>query len=413
MHKPFPHLAEPLDLGFTTLKNRVLMGSMHTGVEETGDWDRVADFFEARARGGAALMVTGGIGPNTVGAVLPGAALLQTPQELANHRKVTTRVQDAGGKIAMQILHAGRYAPNLECVAPSAIRAPISRFVPNALDTAGIETQLVDTAATAARAREAGYDGVEIMAGEGYLINQFLNTLTNRREDEWGGPFENRMRFAVECVRRVRAAVGADFIVMVRQSMLDLVPGGQSFDEVVTLSQALEKAGVTMLNTAIGWHEARVPTIAGSVPRAAFAGITARVRAQVSIPVVVSNRINTPELAEDLLMKGAGDMVSLARPFWRMPNLRPRHSAAGPGKSRHVSRAIRRVLIIPLSERSPPALSIRAPAMNANWPCGKPSARTGSLWSGPGLRGSWRPPQRRRGGMMSRCSRRRTGSVGS
>ena len=311
----YPHLLAPLDLGFTTLKNRVLMGSMHTGLEETKDWNRVAEFYAERARGEVALMVTGGMAPNREGGVFPGAAGLFTAEDIANHRVVTDRVHDAGGKIAMQILHAGRYAYGKACVAPSAIKSPISPFAPAELDEAGIEKQIADIVTAAARAREAGYDGVEIMGSEGYFLNQFLVEHTNKRSDRWGGSLENRQRLPVEVVRRVRAAVGDDFILIYRLSMIDLIPRGQTWDEVVTLARKIEGAGTTILNTGIGWHEARVPTIATSVPRRAFAWVTQKLMGEVGIPVITSNRINTPRVAEDVLAEGCADMVSMARPF--------------------------------------------------------------------------------------------------
>jgi 2,4-dienoyl-CoA reductase (NADPH2) len=311
----YPHLLAPLDLGFTTLKNRVLMGSMHTGLEETKDWNRVAEFYAERARGEVALMVTGGMAPNREGGVFPGAAGLFTAEDVANHRVVTDRVHDAGGKIAMQILHAGRYAYGKACVAPSAIKSPISPFAPAELDEAGIEKQVADIVTAAARAREAGYDGVEIMGSEGYFLNQFLVEHTNKRTDRWGGSLENRQRLPVEVVRRVRAAVGDDFILIYRLSMIDLIPQGQTWDEVVTLARKIEGAGATILNTGIGWHEARVPTIATSVPRRAFAWVTQKLMGEVGIPVITSNRINTPRVAEDVLAEGCADMVSMARPF--------------------------------------------------------------------------------------------------
>ena len=316
----YPHLLAPLDLGFTTLKNRVLMGSMHTGLEERGDWNRVAEYYAARARGGVALMVTGGMAPNPEGGVFPGAAGLYTPQDIENHRLLTDRVHAEGGKIAMQILHAGRYAYGPDCVAPSALKSPISPFKPRALDEAGIEKQIADIVTAATRAREAGYDGVEVMGSEGYFINQFLCAATNQREDRWGGSYANRMRLAVEIVTRVRAALGPDSILIYRISLIDLIPGGQSFDEVTQLAQAIEAAGATILNTGIGWHEARVPTIATSVPRAAWAWVTQKLMGKVGIPLVTSNRINTPDVAEDLLAGGAADMVSMARPFLADPD---------------------------------------------------------------------------------------------
>jgi len=314
-HAPYPHLFTPLDLGHVTLPNRVLMGSMHTGLEETGDWNRVAEFYAARARGSVGLMVTGGMAPNPEGGVFPGAAGLYTPADIDNHRVVTGRVHDAGGRIAMQILHAGRYAYGPDCVAPSALKSPISPFPPKELDEAGIEKQVADIATAAARAREAGYDGVEVMGSEGYFLNQFLVTHTNRRTDRWGGSYENRMRLPLEVLRRVRAAVGPDFIVIYRLSMIDLVPGGSTWDEVVQLAREVERAGATMINTGIGWHEARIPTIATSVPRRAFAWVTRKLMGEVAVPVITSNRINTPEVAEAVLAEGCADMVSMARPF--------------------------------------------------------------------------------------------------
>ena len=316
----YPHLLAPLDLGFTTLKNRVLMGSMHTGLEETKDWPRVAAFYAERARGQVGLIVTGGMAPNREGGVFPGAAGLFTDQDIANHRVVTDAVHNAGGKIAMQILHAGRYAYSPDCVAPSAVKSPISPFAPKELDEEGIEKQIADIVTTATRARQAGYDGVEIMGSEGYFLNQFLVTHTNRRTDRWGGSYENRMRLPVEVVARTRAAVGPDFIIIFRLSMIDLIPNGSTHDEVVQLAQAVEAAGATILNTGIGWHEARIPTIATSVPRKAFAWVTQKLMGKVSIPIITSNRINTPDVAENVLAAGCADMVSMARPFLADPD---------------------------------------------------------------------------------------------
>lgn len=326
----YPHMLAPLDLGFTTLKNRVLMGSMHTNLEETGDWNRVAEFYATRARGGVALMVTGGMAPNREGGVFPGASGLFTDQDIANHRIVTDRVREADGKIAMQILHAGRYAYGKECVAPSAVKSPISPFPPIELDEDGIEKQISDIVTAAKRAQEAGYDGVEVMGSEGYFLNQFLVTHTNKRTDRWGGPYENRMRLPVEVVRRVREAVGPEFIVIYRLSMIDLVPNGSTHEEVVQLAQAIEAAGATIINTGIGWHEARIPTIATSVPRAAFAWVTKKLMGKVGIPVITSNRINTPEVAEEVLATGCADMVSMARPFLADPDFVAK-AAAGKG----------------------------------------------------------------------------------
>ncbi len=311
----YPNLLAPLDLGHTTLKNRVLMGSMHTGLEETKDWHRVAEFYAARARGGVGLMVTGGMAPNREGGVFPGAAGLFSDEDIANHKIVTDRVHDADGKIAMQILHAGRYAYGPECVAPSAIKSPISPFPPKELDEEGIEKQIADIVTAASRARQAGYDGVEVMGSEGYFINQFLVRHTNKREDRWGGSYENRMRLPIEIVRRTREAVGSDFIIIYRLSMIDLVPDGSTFDEVIQLAKEIEEAGASIINTGIGWHEARIPTIATSVPRRAFTWVTKKLMGHVRIPVITSNRINTPEVGEAVLAEGCADMVSMARPF--------------------------------------------------------------------------------------------------
>ena len=316
----YPHLLAPLDLGFVTLPNRVLMGAMHTGLEEAGDWNRVAEFYATRARGGVGLMVTGGMAPNREGGVFPGAAGLFDAKDIASHRVVTRRVQDAGGRIAMQILHAGRYAYGQGCVSASAVKSPISPFVPVALDGAGVEKQIADMVTAALRAQEAGYDGVEIMGSEGYFLNQFLVTHVNRRKDRWGGDYANRMRLPVAVVSRVRAAVGPAFILIYRISLIDLIPDGSSWDEVVLLAKAIEAAGATLLNTGIGWHEARVPTIATSVPRAAFAHLTGRLRPEVGIPVIASNRINTPEVGEAILAAGMADMISMARPFLADPD---------------------------------------------------------------------------------------------
>jgi 2,4-dienoyl-CoA reductase (NADPH2) len=293
---------------------------MHTGLEETRDWNRVAEFYATRARGGVALMVTGGMAPNAEGGVFPGAAGLFSDDDIANHKIVTDRVHDAGGKIAMQILHAGRYAYSQDCVSASAVKSPISPFLPKELDADGIEKQISDIVTAAVRARQAGYDGVEVMGSEGYFLNQFLVTHVNKRTDEWGGSYENRMRLPIEVVTRVREAVGADFILIYRLSMIDLIPNGSTWAEVVQLAKAIEAAGATILNTGIGWHEARIPTIATSVPRAAFSWVTKKLMGKVGIPVITSNRINTPQVAEDVLSDGCADMVSMARPFLADPD---------------------------------------------------------------------------------------------
>jgi 2,4-dienoyl-CoA reductase (NADPH2) len=309
-------MLEPLDLGFTTLKNRVLMGSMHTGLEEAENgMERMAAFFAERAAGGVGLIVTGGFGPNKRAATHEHTKSLQTEDDAKQHKIITDAVHKADGKICMQILHTGRYAFNENPIAPSAIQAPINPFKPKAASSEEIEQQIVDFITSSVLAQQAGYDGVEIMGSEGYFINQFLAARTNQRDDEWGGSYENRMRLPVEIVRRVRAAVGENFIIIYRLSMLDLVEGGSSYDEIVTLGKAVEKAGATIINTGIGWHEARIPTIATKVPRAAFTWVTAKFRDQFDIPVITSNRINTPEIAEQVLQRGDADMVSMARPF--------------------------------------------------------------------------------------------------
>ncbi|MFJ3967026.1 FAD-dependent oxidoreductase [Streptomyces parvus] len=317
---PYPTLLSPLDLGFTTLPNRVLMGSMHIGLEEAErGFERMAAFYAERARGGVGLMVTGGIAPSERACSFPGGAKMTDEPEAEQHREITSAVHAAGGRIAMQILHFGRYAHHPDLVAPSAIQAPISGFVPNALTDEQVEETIEEFVRAAELARFAGYDGVEIMGSEGYLINEFIVSATNHRTDRWGGSYENRMRLPVEIVRRVRERVGDDFILIYRLSMLDLVPGGSTLDEVVTLAKAIEAAGATIINTGIGWHEARIPTIATSVPRGAFSWVTEKVRGAVSVPLVTSNRINTPEVAEEILASGRADMVSMARPFLADP----------------------------------------------------------------------------------------------
>ena len=320
MPNTYPHLLASLDLGFTTLKNRVLMGSMHTGLEEAPNgFARLAAFFAERARGDVGLIVTGGYSPNLSGRVYPQASQLSFSWQVGKHRLITNAVHAEGGKIALQILHAGRYGFHPLAAAPSKLRAPINRFTPRALTRWGIRKTIADYAHCASLAQQAGYDGVEVMGSEGYLIKQFIAQQTNKRTDEWGGSFENRIRFAVETVRRVRQATGPNFIIIFRLSMLDLVEGGSSWDEVVALAKAIEAAGATIINTGIGWHEARIPTIATMVPRAAFAWVTQRLMGEVKIPLITTNRINTPEVAESVLACGCADMVSMARPFLADP----------------------------------------------------------------------------------------------
>ena len=317
---PYPPLLAPLDLGFVTLQNRVLMGSMHTGLEDrAADYPRLAAYFAERARGGVGLIVTGGIAPNVAGWAKPFAGKLSNRRELARHRLVTGAVHAEGGRVCMQILHTGRYAYHPLSVAPSRLKSPITPFAPRGLTRFGVTRQIAAFARCAALAREAGYDGVEVMGSEGYFINQTVAARTNRRGDEWGGSYANRMRLAVEIVRRVRAAAGPDFILIYRLSMLDLVEGGSSWDEVVELARAVEDAGATIINTGIGWHEARIPTIATRVPRAAFTWVTRRLRGEVRVPLVTSNRLNDPAVAEDVLRRGDADMVSLARPLLADP----------------------------------------------------------------------------------------------
>jgi 2,4-dienoyl-CoA reductase (NADPH2) len=316
----YPHLLAPLDLGFTTLRNRVLMGSMHTGLEDKSrDFDKLAAYFAERARGGVGLIVTGGIAPSIEGWLKPFSGTLSMPWHVARHRKVTQAVHAEGGKICMQILHAGRYAYQPLAVAPSKIKSPISPFTPRALSSRGVERTVGDFVRSARLAQKAGYDGVEVMGSEGYLINQFIAARTNKRTDAWGGSAENRMRFPVEIVRRMRAATGPNFIIIYRLSMLDLVDDAQQWDEIVTLAKKIEAAGATIINTGIGWHEARIPTIVTSVPRAAFAWVTRKLKGEVSIPLITTNRINMPDVAERVLAAGDADMVSMARPLLADP----------------------------------------------------------------------------------------------
>lgn len=312
----YPHLLAPLDLGFTTLKNRVLMGSMHVGLEEVpGGYERMAAFYAERAKGGVGLIVTGGISPNDAGVTFAGGSKLDSLEEAEKHKVITTAVHEAGGKIAMQILHTGRYSYQAENVAPSAIQAPINPTKPHALTSAEVSQTIADFARCAQLAQHAGYDGVEIMGSEGYLINEFIAARTNHRDDEWGGSYENRIRLPLEIVKRTRQEVGEHFIIIYRLSMLDLVEGGSTLEEVIHLAKEIEKAGATIINTGIGWHEARIPTIATKVPRAAFTWVTEKLKGEVSVPLITSNRINTPEMAEHVLASGHADMVSMARPL--------------------------------------------------------------------------------------------------
>ncbi|MFY0650505.1 MAG: NADPH-dependent 2,4-dienoyl-CoA reductase [Cyclobacteriaceae bacterium] len=322
MHDKYPKLFEPLDLGFTTLKNRVLMGSMHTGLEEVKNgYSRMAAYFGERAKGGVGLIVTGGIAPNMAGWVAPFSSKLTNKRSAKKHRLITEEVHKHDAKICMQILHSGRYGYHPFNVAPSAIKSPISPFKPKALSERGIQKTIKDFVNTSKLAQYAGYDGVEIMGSEGYLINEFIVAKTNKRNDAWGGTYENRMRFPVEIVKQVREAVGENFIIIFRLSMLDLVEGGSSWPEVVQLAKAIEQAGATIINTGIGWHEARIPTITTMVPRAAFAWVTKKMMGEVNIPLVTTNRINTPEVAENVLADGCADMISMARPFLADPEL--------------------------------------------------------------------------------------------
>jgi 2,4-dienoyl-CoA reductase (NADPH2) len=337
-NKYYPRLLEPLDLGFTTLKNRVLMGSMHTGLEDVhGGYKKLAAFYEERARGGVGLIVTGGISPTFRGRLALSASQLSWPWQLSGHRHVTRAVHGADSKICLQILHAGRYAMHPFAVGPSAIRAPISPITPKALSKGGIERTINAFVKTAKLAKRAGYDGVEVMGSEGYLINQFICEHTNHRNDSWGGSFENRARLATEIVRRIRTAVGKDWIIIFRLSMLDLLKDGSSWEEVILLAHAIERAGATLINTGIGWHEVRIPTIAMSVPRGAFTWVTHKLRESVNVPLITSNRINTPELAEEILDQGKADMVSMARPFLADAEFIKK---AGSGKSSSINTCI-------------------------------------------------------------------------
>ncbi len=339
MTTPYPQLLAPLDLGFTTLANRVLMGSMHTGLEDKArHFPKLAAYFAERARGGVGLIVTGGFAPNIEGWLTPFGSTLASTSAARAHRPIAQAVHAEGGKIALQILHAGRYGYSPLAVAPTRLKSPISRFTPRELTPGGIERQIRAFVRCAALAREAGYDGVEVMGSEGYFINQFLAAQANRRTDDWGGAYENRMRLPVEIVSRIREKVGPDFILIYRLSMLDLVPGGSTWDEVVMLAKAIERAGATIINSGIGWHEARVPTIATSVPRAAFAWVTKKLKGEVSIPLCTTNRINDPAVAESLLAEGCADMVSMARPLLADPRVREEGGGRPRRRDQHLHR---------------------------------------------------------------------------
>ena len=317
----FPHLLEPLDLGFTQLKNRVLMGSMHTGLEEEkGGFEKLAVFYQERALGGVGLIVTGGISPNLRGRLAPNGCQLSFPWQVSKHKKVTKAVHDGGSKICIQLLHAGRYGYHPFSVAPSKLKSPISPFMPSPMSARQIRGTIKDYATSSALAKKAGYDGVEVMGSEGYLINEFISASTNVRDDDWGGSFDKRIKFPLEIVRSIREKVGKEFIIIFRLSMLDLVDNGSSWEEVVELAKRLEKEGVNIINTGIGWHEARIPTIATSVPRGAFAWVTEKLKSEVSVPLIATNRINTPEIAEQIIASGQADMVSMARPFLADPD---------------------------------------------------------------------------------------------
>lgn len=337
-HPQYPKLFTPLDLGFTTLKNRVIMGSMHTGLEEAkGGFDRMATYFAERAKGGVGLIVTGGVAPNFEGWVSPFSIKLSTNSEAKKHQVITKAVHDAGGKICMQILHAGRYAYHPLCVAPSSIKAPINRFKPRALNNFGVKRTIRNYVRCARLAKKAGYDGIEIMGSEGYLINEFIAKKTNHRTDQWGGSYKNRMRFPLEIIKQIREEVGKEFIIIYRLSMLDLVDEGSSWDEIVQLAQEVEKAGANIINTGIGWHEARVPTIATMVPRAGFAWVTKKLMGKVNIPLITTNRINMPEVAEKVLEEGCADMISMARPFLADPHFMAK---AESGKTNQINTCI-------------------------------------------------------------------------
>ncbi|QDO84788.1 NADPH-dependent 2,4-dienoyl-CoA reductase [Shewanella psychropiezotolerans] len=338
MSNSYPHLMAPLDLGFRTIKNRSLMGSMHTNLEEAPNgFERMATYYAARAAGGIGMIVTGGFAPNIEGGGMPNATMIATDEDIEKHKLITRAVHKEDGVICLQILHTGRYAYHPKLVSCSPLQAPINQFVPRELDEAGIEKQIQDFVNCALNSQKAGYDGVEIMGSEGYFINQFICKRTNHRTDRWGGSYENRTRLALEIVRRTREAVGEAFIIIFRLSMLDLVEGGSTWQEVVELAKGIEKVGATIINTGVGWHEARVPTIATSVPRGAFVELTKRMKKEVSIPLCTTNRINTPEVAEEILAGGNADIISMARPMLADPNFMAKAQA---GKSDEINTCI-------------------------------------------------------------------------
>lgn len=411
---PYPHLLNPLDLGFTTLPNRVLMGSMHIGLEEAeGGFERMAAFYAARARGGVGLIVTGGIAPNDRGRPYPGGARMTTEAEAAQHAVVTDAVHRAGGRIAMQILHFGRYAYHPELVAPSALQAPISPYVPHALTGEEVEETVEDFVRAAALARQAGYDGVEIMGSEGYLINEFIASATNHRDDRWGGSYENRTRFPLEIVRRTRERVGPDFVIVYRLSMLDLVPGGSTLEEVVSLAKEIEAAGATIINTGIGWHEARIPTIAASVPRGAYSWVTKRLMGAVSVPLVASNRINTPEVAERLLAEGPPTWCRWPARCSPTPTSWPRPARTARTPSTPASAATRRAWTTPSAAGSPPAWSTPGPATRPSSSSSPHGCASASPSSAPVPPGSPAPSPRPNAATPSPSSTPPTGSAAS
>ncbi len=415
---PYPRLLEPVTLGDLTLRNRVVMGSMHTGLEDH-PWDlpKLTAYAAERARGGVGLIITGGFSPTKRGWLKPFAAEMTTRLQAMRHRDLTDAVHAEGGAIAMQVLHAGRYAYHPFSVSASAKKSPITPFRPSALSTKGVDDTASAFARSVALARKAGYDGVEIMGSEGYLVNQFLAARTNDRTDHWGGSAGNRMRFAVEVVRRSRDVVPEGFPIVYRISLLDLVEGGQTWDEVIELAHLLEDAGVTLLNTGIGWHEARVPTIITQVPPGAWRSLTARLKAEVSVPVCASNRINSPDMAEEIIATGGADLVSMARPLLADPTSWRRRRPAGPTRSTPASPATRPAWTTCSPTSTPPAWSTRAPAARRRWCCCRcrpcRPALLASPSSAPGRPGSRPRCRRPSAASTSRCSRSPTRSAAS